>query len=78
MLLVPGNPEDVESVGQPTDCSSICPHTSDVFVVAIAIVIKPGVRASCRLAHAWFLKTDHVRIVGMCVHVCMCVCAQGY
>ena len=46
MLLVPGNPEDVESVGQPTGCSSICPHTSDVFVVAIVIVIKPGVHAS--------------------------------
>ena len=37
-------------------------------------------RASCRPAHAWFLKIDPVQIVGMCVHVCMCVCvrAQGY
>ena len=71
MLLVPGNPEDVESVGQPTGCSSICPHTSYVFVVAIVIVIKLGVRASCRLACAWFLKIDHVQIVGMRVRVCV-------
>ena len=68
----------VESVGQPTGCNSICPHTSCVFVVAIVIVIKPGVRASCRLAHAWFFKIDHVQIVGMCVHVCVCVHARGY
>ena len=69
MLLVPGNPEDVESVGQPTGCSSICPHTSDVFVVAIVIVIEPGVRA-------WFLKIDHVRIDGMRVRVCVCPCPR--
>ena len=25
-------------------------------------------------AHAWFLKIDPVRIVGMRVHVCACVC----
>ena len=49
MLLVPGNSEVVESVGQPTGCSSICPHTSDVFVVAIVIVIKPGAQAGMRL-----------------------------
>ena len=27
---------------------------------------------------AWFLKIDHVRIVGMRTCVCVCVCAQGY
>ena len=28
-------------------------------------------RASLRLLHAWFLKIDPVRIVGMCVCVCV-------
>ena len=31
-------------------------------------------RAGLRPAHAWFLKIDPVRIVGVCV----CVRAQGY
>ena len=36
-----------------------------------------------RPAHAWFLKIDLVRIVGMRVRVCVCVClcphvAGGY
>ena len=25
-------------------------------------------------SRAWFLKIDHVQIVGMCVCVCVCVC----
>ena len=29
-----------------------------------------------RLAHAWFLKIDPVRIVGMRVRVCVCVCPR--
>ena len=37
-------------------------------------------RASLWLVHAWFLKIDPVRIVGMRVCVCVCVCvrARGY
>ena len=31
------------------------------------------VRAGRRVAHAWFLKIDPVRVVGM--HVCVCVSA---
>ena len=31
-------------------------------------------RAGLWLAHAWFLKIDPVRIIGMRVRVCMCVC----
>ena len=31
------------------------------------------VRASHRPVHAWFLKIDPVRIVGMSVRVCACV-----
>ena len=31
-------------------------------------------RASHRPAHAWFLKIDPVRIVGMRVRVCVCLC----
>ena len=29
-------------------------------------------------AHAWFLKIDPVRIVGMRVRVCVCVRTRGY
>ena len=32
------------------------------------------VRAGLQPAHAWFLKIDPVRIVGMHVRVCACVC----
>ena len=32
------------------------------------------VHADCRPAHAWFLKIDPMRIVGMHVRVCVCVC----
>ena len=39
MPLAPGNPEGVESVGQPTGCSSICPHFKCFVVVVIVIVI---------------------------------------
>ena len=35
-------------------------------------------RAGRRLACAWFLKIDPVRIVCMCACVCVCVCARGY
>ena len=52
--------------------------------VSVTTIIKQSINvakqflnqacASCRPAHAWFLKIDPVQIVGMCVHVCMCVC----
>ena len=39
-------------------------------------------QACVRLARAWFLKIDPVRIVGMRVRVCVCACvcvrARGY
>ena len=34
-------------------------------------------RAGCRLAHAWFLKIDPVRIVDMRACVCVCVCVSA-
>ena len=33
--------------------------------------------AGQRLAHAWFLKIDPVRIVGIRVCVCVCVCVRA-
>ena len=63
---------DVESVGHPTGCSSVCPHTSDVLLLLLLLLLNQ----ECRLSHAWFLKIDSVRIIGMRVRVCVCVCVS--
>ena len=39
------------------------------------VIFKPDVPAGHRLACAWFLKIDPVRIVGM--HACVCVCVSA-
>ena len=34
-------------------------------------------RAGHRPTRAWFLKIDPVRVVGMCVRVCVCLCVSA-
>ena len=66
--LVLGNPEDVESVWQPTGCSSICPHTSDVLLLLLLLLLNQAHRLAC----TWFLKINSVQSP-VCVFVCVSV-----
>ena len=46
------------------------------IAIILNVAFLDQVRASHRLAHAWFLKIDPVWIIDM--YVCVCVHAQGY
>ena len=52
-----------------------------IFTKLLKTLFKPGARRP-QAAHAWFLKIDPVRIVGMrvcmcvCVHMCVCPCPR--
>ena len=77
MLLVRGNPEDVESVGQPTGCSSICPHTSDVLLLPLLLLLNQA----CAPAAGWHVPGFLKLIMcgsSICVFMCVCVHARGY
>ena len=50
------------------------------LLIVIDVFLLNQARAGRRPARAWFLKVEPVRIVSMCVYVCVCVCVRprGY
>ena len=54
--------------------ASYSKSTTYLFSGGISHLLNQA-RASRRPVHVWFLKIDPVRIVSMCVYLCVCVSA---
>ena len=51
-------------------------HTAYSVLVHLILMLLNQARTGHRPAHAWFLKIDPVRIIGMRVCVCVFVCPR--